>query len=199
MSILLTDDALDTVFRKARTHSYWKPDAVPDDLLRQIYDMAKLGPTSANTMPMRIVFVKSPEAKARLKPALMPGNVDKTMAAPVTAIVAYDMRFHEFVPRLFPQQPKFGELFTAPGREEFTLAHAFRNGTLGGAYLIVAARALGLDCGPMSGFDNAKVDAEFFADGRWKSNFLMNLGYGEPEKVHPRHPRLGFEEACKVI
>ena len=199
MSILLTDEALDTVFRKARTHNYWKPDAVPDDLLRQVYDLAKLGPTSANTMPMRILFVKSPEAKARLKPTLAPGNVDKTMAAPVTAIVAYDMRFHEFVPRLFPQAPKFGEMFTAPGKEEFTLAHAFRNSTLGGAYLIVAARALGLDCGPMSGFDNAKVDAEFFPDGRWKSNFLVNLGYGELEKMHPRNPRLGFEEACRII
>jgi 3-hydroxypropanoate dehydrogenase len=199
MSILLTDDALDTVFRKARTQNYWKSAPVPDDLLRQVYDLAKLGPTSANTMPMRVLFVKSPEAKARLKPALMPGNVDKTMAAPATAVVAYDMRFHEFVPRLFPQQPKFGELFTAPGKEEFTFSHAFRNGTLGGAYLIVAARALGLDCGPMSGFANAKVDAEFFPDGRWKSNFLVNLGYGEPEKMHPRNPRLGFEEACRII
>jgi 3-hydroxypropanoate dehydrogenase len=199
MATPIDDKALNVLFRDARTHNVWLPKPVPDDLLRQVYDLAALGPTSANTEPMRIVFVKSPEAKARLKPALAPGNADKTMAAPVTAIVAHDMRFYEFVPKLFPHNPKFAELFTAPGKEEFTKTHAFRNGTLGGAYLILAARALGLDAGPMSGFDNAKVDAEFFPDGRWKSNFLCNLGYGDISKVHERLPRLSFEEACRIV
>lgn len=195
----LTDEALDVIFRKARTHVAWLPKPVDDDLLRQVYDLAKLGPTSANTSPMRVVFVKTHEAKERLKPALSAGNVEKTMAAPVCAIVGYDSRFYEYIPRLYPQSPKFAELFTAPGKEEYTRTHAFRNGTLQGAYLIIAARALGLDAGPMSGFDNAKVDAEFFPDGRWQSNFLMNIGYGDPSKLHPRNPRLEFEEACKIV
>jgi 3-hydroxypropanoate dehydrogenase len=148
---------------------------------------------------MRLVFVKSPEAKARLRPALSPGNLEKTMAAPVTAIVADDMRFYEFLPRLFPHNPKMVDLFTRPGQEQFTRTTAFRNSTLQAGYFILAARALGLDVGPMSGFDNAKVDAEFFPDGRWKSNFLMNLGYGDPAGLHPRNPRLSFEEACRII
>jgi 3-hydroxypropanoate dehydrogenase len=195
----LNDEALDTILREARTHVSWLPKPVDDGLLRRVYDLAKMGPTSANTLPMRVVFVKTPEAKERLKPSLMAGNVDKTMAAPVCAIVAFDMRFYEFVPELFPHNPKFGDLFTAPGKEEFTRTHAFRNGTLQGAYLILAARALGLDVGPMSGFDNDKVDAEFFPDGRFKSNFLMNLGYGDPSKLYPRNPRLDFETACKIV
>ena len=195
----LTDLALDVILRQARTNVAWLPKPVSDDLLRQVYDLAKMGPTSANTCPMRVVFVKTPEAKERLKPALIAGNVEKTMAAPVCAIVAYDLRFYEYIPRLYPQNPKFVELFTAPGKEEFTRTHAFRNGTLQGAYLIIAARALGLDTGPMSGFDNAKVDAEFFPDGRWKSNFLMNIGYGDPSKLHPRNPRLDFDETCKIV
>lgn len=199
MATALSDDALDTLFREARTHTAWLPKDVDDDLLKRIYDLAKFGPTSANTMPMRIVFVKSKEAKERLRPALSPGNVDKTMAAPVCAIVAIDTRFYEHVPRLFPHNPGFADSFTKPGQEEFTRTHAFRNGTLGGAYLILAARALGLDAGPMSGFNNAKVDAEFFPDGGWKSNFLVNLGYGDPSKLRPRLPRLSFEEACKII
>jgi 3-hydroxypropanoate dehydrogenase len=172
---------------------------VDESTLRRIYDLAKLGPTSANTMPMRVVFVKSREAKERLKPALAAGNVEKTLAAPVCAIVAFDMKFYEFVPRLFPHNPQFGQLFTQPGQEEFTKTHAFRNGTLQGAYLIIAARALGLDAGPMSGFDNAKVDAAFFPDGRWKSNFLINLGYGDASKLKPRLPRLDFDEACRIV
>jgi 3-hydroxypropanoate dehydrogenase len=194
----LSDEALDTIFREARTHSAWLPKPVDEKLLHRLYDLAKLGPTSANTMPMRVVFVKSAEAKARLKPALAAGNVEKTMAAPVCAIVAIDTRFYEHIPRLFPPNPAFVDLFTAPGKEEFTRTHAFRNATLQGAYLIVAARALGLDAGPMSGFDNAKVDAEFFPDGRYKSNFLLNLGYGDASKLHPRLPRLEFDEACQV-
>jgi 3-hydroxypropanoate dehydrogenase len=194
----LNDEALDVIFRQARTHVAWLPRPVDDELLRQVYDLAKLGPTSANTSPMRVIFVRSPEGKERLKPALMAGNVEKTMAAPVCAIVGHDMRFYEYIPRLFPQNPKFAELFTAPGMEEFTRTSAFRNGTLDGAYLILAARALGLDTGPMSGFDNAKVDAEFFPDGRWQSNFLINLGYGDPSKLNSRNPRLDFDEACKI-
>ena len=195
----LDDEALDVIFREARTYNAWLPRPVEDELLRQVYDLAKLGPTSANTCPMRIVFVKSPEAKERLRPALSEGNVAKTMAAPACAIIATDMRFYEYIPKLFPHNPKFADLFTAPGKEEFTRIHAFRNATLQGGYFILAARALGLDTGPMSGFDNAKVDAEFFPDGRYKSNFLMNLAYGDPSKLHPRNPRLGFEEACQII
>ena len=199
MAKILDDTGLNLIFREARTHTVWLDKPVDDELLRKIYDTAKMGPTSANTSPMRVVFVKSPEAKARLKPALAPGNVDKTMAAPVCAIVATDTRFYEFVPKLFPHNPKFGEAFTQAGKEEFTKTHAFRNATLQGAYLIIAARALGLDTGPMSGFDNAKVDAEFFPDGRWKSNFLINIGYGDASKLHPRGPRLNFDEACKIV
>ena len=199
MSQRVSDEALNVIFREARTQNAWLPRPVADELLREIYDLAKLGPTSANTSPMRLVFVKSKEAKERLRPALSPGNVEKTMAAPVTAIVADDMKFHEFVPRLFPHNPKFAEMFTQPGKEEFTRTHAFRNSTLQAGYFILAARALGLDVGPMSGFDNAKVDAEFFPDGRLKSNFLMNLGYGDPAGLRPRNPRLSFEEACRII
>ncbi len=199
MAKILDDAGLNLIFREARTHTVWLDKPVEDELLRRIYDTAKMGPTSANTSPMRVVFVKSPEGKARLKPALAPGNVDKTMAAPVCAIVATDTRFYEFVPKLFPHNPKFGEAFTQPGKEEFTKIHAFRNATLQGAYLIIAARALGLDTGPMSGFDNTKVDEEFFSDGRWKSNFLINIGYGDASKLHPRGPRLSFDEACKIV
>jgi 3-hydroxypropanoate dehydrogenase len=195
----ISDECLDVIFREARTYSAWLPKAVDEELLRQAYDLARMGPTSANTSPMRLVFVKSDQAKQRLKPALAPGNVDKTMSAPVCAIVADDMRFYEHVPRLYPHAPKFGEMFTQPGKEEFTKAHAFRNSTLQGAYFIIAARSLGLDCGPMSGFDSAKVDSEFFPDGRFKSNFLINLGYGDASKLHPRNPRLGFDDACKVL
>jgi 3-hydroxypropanoate dehydrogenase len=192
-------NALNTIFLEAHTHTAWLVKDVPDALLHRLYDVLKMGPTSANTSPMRVVFVKSPEAKARLKPALAPGNVEKTMAAPVTAIVATDERFYEFVPKLFPHNPDFGKSFTAPGKEEFTRTHAFRNATLQGGYLILAARALGLDAGPMSGFDNGKVDAEFFPDGRWKSNFLINLGYGDAAQIKPRNPRLTFAEACQIL
>jgi 3-hydroxypropanoate dehydrogenase len=195
----LDEQALKAILLEARTHNAWLPKPVDDDLLRRIYDLAKMGPTSANTNPMRVVFVKSPEAKERLKPALSPGNVDKTMSAPVTAIVATDDRFYEWIPKLFPHNPDFAKLFTAPGKEEFTKVHAFRNATLQGGYLIIAARALGLDTGPMSGFDNAKVDAEFLSGTGWKSNFLLNLGYGDSTKLMPRLPRLSFEEACKII
>jgi 3-hydroxypropanoate dehydrogenase len=196
----VTDEAaLDILFRKARTHVGWLPKPVSDDTLRAAYDLAKYGPTSANTMPMRIVFVKSSEAKARLKPALAPGNVEKTMAAPVTAIFADDQQFHEFIPRLFPVAPQMKDMFAGPANAEKAKIHAFRNATLQAAYFILAARAVGLDCGPMSGFDNAKVDAEFFPDGRWKSNFIMNIGYGDDAKLRPRLDRLTFDEVAKII
>jgi 3-hydroxypropanoate dehydrogenase len=147
---------------------------------------------------MRVMFVRTPAAKERLRPALDPGNIEKTMTAPVTAIVATDYRFYEFLPKLFPHNPKSAEYFAAPAREDATKTAAFRNATLQGGYLIMAARALGLDAGPMSGFDNEKVDAAFFPDIRWKSNFLVNLGYGDPSNLFPRSPRLSFEEACRL-
>src|SRR5688572_7400061 len=206
MSNPLSDEALDQLFRTARTHNAWLPQPVGDDVLRHLYDLMKWGPTSANLAPARILFLRTPEAKERLRPALAAGNVEKTMSAPVTAIVAHDERFYEQARRLFPHNPGMRDLFaSSPALAEST---AFRNGTLQGAYLILAARALGLDCGPMSGFDNAKVDAEFFSEaacaahraseapatGRLRSNFLCNLGYGDATKLHPRGPRLTFEE-----
>jgi 3-hydroxypropanoate dehydrogenase len=198
MSGPVGEGALDILFRKARTFSKFQAREVKDDLLRKVYELAALGPTSANTLPMRVVFVKSPEAKERLKPALFPGNLDKTMAAPVCAIIAMDITFHEHIPRLFPHNPGMADLFKQPDKAEFTKAHILRNGSLQGGYFILAARALGLDVGPMSGFDNAKVDAAFFPDGRWKSNFLCNIGYGDSSSLHPRLPRLSFEEACRI-
>jgi 3-hydroxypropanoate dehydrogenase len=168
---------------------------VPESLLRRVYELARMGPTSANCSPMRVVFVTTPEGKARLRPALSPGNLDKTMAAPVTAILANDTRFYDELPRLFPHADARSWF---AGNEALIEVTAMRNGTLQGAYLMLAARALGLDCGPMSGFDNGKVDAEFFPEGRHKSNFLCNLGYGDPSKLFPRSPRLDFDEACRM-
>jgi 3-hydroxypropanoate dehydrogenase len=197
MSAVVSGDGLDLIFRKARTHTAWLDKPVDDDLLRQVYDLAKLGPTSANMSPMRIVFVKSREAKERLKPALDAGNVNKTMAAPITAIIGMDIHFYEKLPYLFPHADAKAWFKDLP--ENVLEYIALRNGSLQGAYFILAARALGLDCGPMSGFDNAKVDAAFFAGTTVKSNFLCNLGYGDGSKLHPRSPRLTFEEACKVV
>jgi 3-hydroxypropanoate dehydrogenase len=207
----LDDQALDQIFRTARTYGAWLDEPVRDDMLQQIYGLMKWGPTSANASPARLVFVRSKAAKERLRPTLSPGNVDKTMAAPVTVIVAYDLLFFEKLPKLFPHSPGMRDLFASnPQLVEVT---AKRNSSLQGAYLIVAARALGLDCGPMSGFDNAKLDEEFFGAGREcegceqeffpaghvKSNFLCNLGYGDPEKLFPRGPRLEFDEACSLL
>jgi 3-hydroxypropanoate dehydrogenase len=201
MPTRLNDEALDTLFRKARTHTVWRDKPVTDDTLRQVYDLMSWGPTSANCQPARILFLRTPEAKKRLLPALSPPNVDKTMQAPVTAVIAYDLLFFESLPRLFPNNPAAREWFS--GSPELADVTAFRNGTLQGGYFILAARSLGLDCGPMSGFDNAKVDAEFFADGppssRVKANFLCNLGYGDAAKLFPRNPRLEFEEACRLL
>ena len=196
MSDRIDDRALDRLFRAARTHNCWREAPVPDEVLQEAYELARMGPTSGNASPMRIVFVRSPEAKARLRPALSAGNLAKTMAAPVTAIIAYDARFDELLPRLFPHED--ARRWYA-GQPEKLADAGFRNGSLQGAYFILAARALGLDCGPMSGFDNARVDAEFFPDGRLRSNFLVNLGHGDGQRLRPRGPRLAFHEACTIL
>ena len=211
MSAGLNDEGLDLLFRKARTHNGWLAKPVGDDILRQLYELMKWGPTSANGSPARILFLRTPAAKQRLLPALSQGNVLKTMAAPVTAIVGYDGHFYEQLPRLFPQADARSWFVNTPELAEVT---ARRNSSLQGAYLMLAARALGLDCGPMSGFDQAKVDHEFFPrgqpaqddfdqeyfpDSHIKSNFLCNLGYGDAAQLHPRNPRLGFDEACKLL
>jgi 3-hydroxypropanoate dehydrogenase len=190
---------LDQIFRQARTHHAWRDAPVSDEQLHELYDLMKWGPTSANSTPARILFLRSREAKERLRPALLPANVDQTMAAPVTAIIGYDTRFYEFTPKLMPQNPSIANYFAGPERAAFAAETAFRNGSLQGAYLMIAARALGLDCGGMSGFHNAMVDAEFFPDGRIKSNFLCNLGYGDHDKLLPRNPRLSFAEACRIL
>jgi 3-hydroxypropanoate dehydrogenase len=197
MTPALSDAALDQLFRAARTYPAWLDLPVADELLHQIYELMKWGPTSGNLCPARIVFVTSPAAKERLRPALSPGNVEKVMTAPATAIVAYDLKFYEKQPTLAPHNPKSRETFAAS--PDLAQSTAFRNSSLQGAYFIVAARALGLDCGPMSGFDNAKVDEEFFAGGQLKSNFLCNVGYGDPSRLRPRQPRLAFEEACAIV
>jgi len=191
----LTDDDLDTIFRRARTHNAWQPKPVDDALLKRVVELALLGPTSANCSPARFVFVKTTDAKERLRPALAAGNVDKTMAAPVTAIVAMDMAFYDHLPKLYPHADARSWF---AGNERAIADTAFRNSTLQGAYLIIAARALGLDAGPMSGFDNDTVDAAFFAGSTVKSNFLVNLGYGDASRLHPRSPRLTFDEAARI-
>ena len=192
----LNQEVLNQLFHEARTHNFWQDRAVPDELLRRLYDTFRMGPTSANSCPARIVFVKSEAAKEKLKPALAEGNLAKVMAAPVTAIIAHDLRFYEKLGKLFPNAPTARSWFDQDEQAAYTAA--FRNGTLQGGYLIVAARALGLDCGPMSGFDNAMVDQLFFAGTSVKSNFICSLGYGEASKVYPRNPRLDFDEACLI-
>ena len=196
MSKILNDSGLDLLFREARTHSHWLDGEVSDVLLQALYDLAKMPPTSANCSPMRVLFLRSRTAKERLRPALMEGNVDKTMSAPATAIIAYDTGFYELLPRLFPHEDARAWF---AGNEALIEETAFRNGTLQGAYFMLAARALGLDCGPMSGFDREAVDREFFPGGRVKSNFLCNLAYGDAGKLHPRSPRLDFDDACEIL
>lgn len=191
----LSDEALDQIFRSARTHAAWSDRPVTDETLRTLYDLWKWGPTSANSSPARVVFVRSPEAKDRLAQCLSGGNVEKTMAAPVTAILGYSPTFYEELPRLFPHDDARSWFAGNPPLIEET---AFRNSTLQGAYLMLAARGLGLDCGPMSGFDRARCDALFFEDGDVRSNFLINLGYGDDAKLMPRNPRLDFDEACSI-
>ena len=194
---MLDDKSLDAIFRQARTHNAFGG-TVSDAQLRAIYDLMKWGPTTMNTQPGRIVFVRTQQAKEKLRPALSPTNLDKTMAAPVTAIIAFDLMFYENLPKTFPHRPEAINGFKGEEKKAGNAVTAFRNGSLQGAYFIIAARSLGLDCGPMSGFDNAKVDAAFFPDGRWKSNFLCNLGKGDPAKLMPRNPRLTSEEACRI-
>ena len=192
----VSNDALDQLLRQARTHSTWLPKRVPVELLREVYDLARMGPTSANSTPARFLFLESEAAKARLLPALAPLNVEKTKAAPVTVIVAWDTEFYDKLPQLFPHADMRSHFV---GNQAVIDETAFRNSSLQGGYFILAARALGLDCGPMSGFDKAKVNAEFFPDGKWKANFLCNLGYGDRSKLFPRNPRLEFDEACRVL
>jgi 3-hydroxypropanoate dehydrogenase len=206
-----SNPCIEKLFRDARSHGAWLDKPVSDETLREIYDALKWGPTSANASPARFVFIRTAKNKERLRPSLAPGNVEKTMAAAVTVIVAYDLQFHEKLPKLFPHNPAMRDLFTAnPALVEVT---ARRNSSLQGAYLMLAARALGIDCGPMSGFDNAKLDEEFFGAGKEcegceqeffpaghvKSNFLCNLGYGDGSKLLARSPRLEFNEACTLM
>lgn len=207
----LNEEGMNLLFREARTHSHWLDRPVSDETLRELYDLMKWAPTSMNSNPARILFLRTPEAKQRLLPALASGNVDKTMSAPVTAIIAYDLHFYDKLPQLVPHNPKARDLFVnAP---ELTEVTARRNSSLQGAYFIMAARALGLDCGPMSGFDHAKVDQEFFESGKQldadqqeffttgsvRTNFLCNIGYADHSKVHARAPRLDFDEVCKIL
>jgi 3-hydroxypropanoate dehydrogenase len=192
----ISQESLDKLFFNARTHNGFTSKPVPLELLQEVYNIAKMGATSMNTQPTRYVFITTPEAKARLMPALMPGNVDKTREAPVTVIVATDTQFYEHMPQVW-HLPGAKEMFA--GNAALAEGTATRNGTLGGAYFMMAARACGLDCGPMSGLDLGKVNAEFFPDGRFKANFLINLGYGEPSKLFARNPRLSFEHACQVL
>jgi 3-hydroxypropanoate dehydrogenase len=195
MPSTIDQPALATLFTDARTHNAWQAKPVPDSLLREVVELMRWAPTSANCSPARFVFVKSPEAKARLRPLLMEGNVEKTMAAPVTAIIGHDLEFYEHLPMLFPHADAKSWFI---GKDQFIKTSAFRNGTLQGAYFILAARALGLDCGPMSGFDNAGVDAAFFSGTQIQSNFLVNLGYGDPAGLFPRSPRFSFDDIARI-
>ena len=196
MSATIDPRSQDQLFRQARTHNVFLDKPVGDETLRQLYELMKWGPTSANCSPARILFLRSKEAKERLKPALSAGNSAKTLAAPVVAVIGYDREFYEKLPYLFPHNQDARNWFANSEQAIFTTA--FRNSSLQGGYFILAARAVGLDCGPMSGFDNAKVDAAFFAGTTIKSNFLVNLGYGDPASVYPRSPRLPFDEAARI-
>ncbi|MBB3897854.1 malonic semialdehyde reductase [Roseococcus suduntuyensis] len=196
MTETLAPAALDQLFREARTQNKWQDKPVSDETLRELYDLMKWGPTSANASPARFLFLRTPEAKAKLKETLSAGNVEKTMTAPVVVIVAHDPKFYDLLPRLFPHADAKSWF---SGNWSLADTTAFRNGTLQGAYLMLAARALGLDVGAMSGFDNGKVDELFLADTGWKSNWLVTLGHGDPSGVFPRSPRLEFEEACKLL
>lgn len=193
---ILSDDALDTLFRNARTYNTWEDRAVSDVLLQAVYDLMKMGPTSANCSPARLKFVKSDEARQRLKPHLAEGNVEKTMTAPVTVIIANDLEFYEHMPKLFPHTDAKSWFV---GNDDLIESTAMRNGTLQGGYLIMAARSLGLDCGPMSGFDAEGVKKEFFPDDNVEINFLCNLGYGKGDDLFPRSPRFDFGEVCEIL
>jgi 3-hydroxypropanoate dehydrogenase len=192
----LSADGLDLLFNEARTQNSWQTTPVAKETLHHLFDLMKMAPTSANCSPARFVFVTTPEGREKLKPALAEGNLAQTMSAPVTAIIAHDVKFYEHLPTLFPHTDAKA-WFT--GNDALIEETAFRNGTLQGAYLMMAARALGLDCGPMSGFDVEKVNETFFPDGRFKANFLCNLGYGDDKKVHPRSPRFAFDDVCEIV
>jgi 3-hydroxypropanoate dehydrogenase len=192
----IDDASMDLVFRSARTQNSWQPKDVTEELLRRAYDLTKMGPTSANCCPARFIFITTKAGKERLKPTLAAGNIDKTMTAPVTAIIGYDTKFYDLLPELFPDTDA-RSWFTS--NESLAQKTAFRNGTLQGGYLILAARSLGLDCGPMSGFDAAKLNTEFWPDGQITVNFLCNIGYGDDQDVHDRRPRLAFEKACEIV
>ena len=188
---------LELLFTEARSHNGWQDKPVSDELLHRVYDLAKWGPTTTNCTPARFLFIKTPEAKEKLKATLAPGNVEKSMTAPVVAVIAYDLKFYEKLDILSPKN-KARTWYEGPGKEELVQTTAFRNGSLQGGYFMLAARSLGLDCGPMGGFDNAKLDATFFEGTAWKSNFICALGYGNPAKLYPRAARLSFEETCKI-
>lgn len=199
MQTVIDTASVQTLFLGARSQNGWLDRPVSDQQLQDLYALMKMCPTSANSQPARIVFLRTPEAKERLRPALAPGNVDKTMSAPVIAIIAHDTDFHQLLHKTFPHNPGFADMFTGDDKRVAREGFAFRNGSLQGAYLIMAARAIGLDCGPMSGFDNAMVDRVFFDGSNVKSNFLCALGYGDPTKVMERLPRLGFDEVCQLL
>jgi 3-hydroxypropanoate dehydrogenase len=193
----LEDAALDQLLRSARTHNVWTSQPVSDAILKELYELYKWGPTSANCSPLRVVFVRSMAEKEKLLACMNPGNVDKTRQAPVTAILAMDMRFYDELPRLFPHSPDARSWFA--GKPAVIDSTAFRNSSLQGGYFILAARALGLDCGPMSGFHAERLNAAFFPEGRWQVNFVCNLGYGDSAGLFPRSPRLAFDEACRIV
>lgn len=192
----LSGEALDRLFRYARTHSAWLPNPVPESILRELYELVRLGPTSANSQPARFVFLTTAQAKQRVLPAMSRGNFEKTRQAPVTVLIACDTEFYRHLPRTFPHKEMRSVFANDPALAEET---AFRNSSLEAGYFILAARALGLDCGPMSGFNAAKINAEFFPDGKWKINLVCNLGYGDPAKLMPRNPRLEFDESCVIL
>lgn len=196
---MIDEKSLALLFNNARTANGWLPGEVSDEQLHRIFDLMKMGPTAANSQPGRFFFLRSAAAKERLRPALSPTNVDKTMSAPVVVLIAQDTMFHEHLPKIFPHNPAAKNWFEGDAARPARETSAFRNSTLQGAYFILAARAVGLDCGPMSGFDAAKVDAEFFPDGRFRSNFLCNLGLGDPAKTYTRSPRFAFDDVCKVL
>ena len=193
----LPGPALDQLFLEARSHSYWTGEEVSDDTIKAVYDLARMGPTAANGSPARFIFLKSAEAKERLKPHLIPTNVDKVMNSAFTVVIGHDVEFYEKIPQLFLHNPGARDWYS--WSEEFAELNAFRNGSLQGAYLMLAARAMGLDCGPMSGFNNEGVDEEFFKGTTWRSNFICAMGYGDQSHLHPRNPRLSFDEACQLL
>ncbi|MDI5983940.1 malonic semialdehyde reductase [Halomonas sp. M4R5S39] len=194
---IIDNKAVETLFTAARTHNVWKEQDVSEEKLRELYHLLHFGPTSMNCQPLRVLFLKSQEAKERLKPALLPGNQDKTMKAPVVALLGYDTAFPEHLPRMFSHNKDAKSLFE--GKTDFINTTAFRNSSIQGGYFILAARAVGLNAGPMSGFNNAAVDEEFFPDGQVKSNFLCNLGYGDASALFPRQERFEFDEVCRVL